>query len=155
MYDCETSTTWALPDDLIARYGQEYIDKLSIRRKYDSELEQYVADESTEGRSTVLTLALCDAKNLIYSKIQCKYQNADLLNTAYFPSIKHWHIKLTIETLKAGGDCSGCACILDMDRFIDCSPICSEDGQCLISNKTFISATEAEFKCECFGRCRC
>lgn len=155
MYDCETQTTWAMPDDLIARYGQEFMDKLSTRRKFDVELEQYVADESTEGRSTVLTNALCDSKNYIFAKIQCKYKNSDLVNTLNFPSIKHWHIKLTIEALKVGGDCSECACVSDLEKFLDCSPICSEDGQCLLSNKTFISATEAEFRCECFGRCRC
>lgn len=148
-------TTWATVDDLYDRYGEEFVDKLSIRRNYDSSIGSYVADESPEGKFRVQMLALEDAKNLIITKLSCKFSGVALLNDFYFAAIKQWHIKLTIETLKIGGDCWACECNTHLDSFIDCGSICSEDGQCLVSKKTFISASVAHFPCECLGSCGC
>lgn len=157
-YCSEQSSTWATVDDLYNRFGDEYIDKLAIRRIYDTDLEQYVADESEEGKLKVIELALCDAKSLILRKLSCYYTQASLslLDSSVFKSIYLYHIKLTIETLKAGGDCSSCDCISPMEEFFKCGPICSEDGNCLVSNKTFISVSESKFCCELMGKgCKC
>ena len=157
MYYCDESesTSWANIDDLYSRYGEEFMDKISTRTIYDSEVSNYVADESTEGRFKVICLALCDAKEFIRTKVSCKFGNTQLLDTASFAAIKQWHIKLTIETLKLGGDCSGCACVVDLDAYLGCARICTDSGVCLPSLKTFFSMSEARFSCECHGGCRC
>lgn len=149
------SSSWANVNDLYDRFGDEFVDKLATRNKYDTEVKRYIADESTEGRFKVIALALCDAKALIIRKLKCKYSNVSLLNSSAFPSIKLWHIKMTIETLKVGGDCSGCNCE-ELDKFIECGDICNEDETvCLSSKLTFITASEAVFTCECHGGCSC
>lgn len=148
------TTSWATIDDLYLRYGDEYIDKQATRNKYDAATKAYIADESREGRFLVVSVALCDAKELILRKLMCRFANTELLDTLVFPAIKQWHIKLTIETLKAGGDCSGCACVAEIDQFLDCGKVCSESGTCLPSNKTFFSISKAKFPCE-GGGCGC
>lgn len=149
------STTWANVDDLYSRFGAEYIDKLSTRTIFDSATGSYISDESTEGRFLVTATALCDAKELLRSKIMCRFGKIEKLDTDIFPAIKQWHIKLTIETLKANGDCYGCACVSDIDKFLDCGRICNENGSyCLPSNKTFFSVSKAKFPCES-GGCEC
>lgn len=156
MYYCGTDSTWASVTDLYDRYGDEFVDKLATRRIYDPDTGTYVADESEEGRLRVLSLALCDAKQLLRRKLSCYYSNTNLLDDNIFYGIKIWHIKLTIETLKAGGDCLSCACLPDIDKYIECGSICTEDGICLTSEKTFISASTAIFCCEMKGRgCGC
>lgn len=153
--DCSTSTSWATTDDLYDRFGDEYVDKLATRRNWNEASEMYVADENDEAKEKVLCLALCDAKSLLLQKLQCKFADVSPLETANFPGIKQLHIKLTIQTLKAGGDCSGCECNEEIDKYIACGTICTDDGICLVSSQTFISATEAHFKCECQGHCGC
>ena len=150
-------STWATPEDLYERFGDEFVDKLAIRRKWNSEIEDYVADESDEGKLAVIELALEDAKQLLLQKLSCLYGELTLLedDTYAFTSILQWHIKLTIETLKIGGDCYACACIGDLDKFLGCGTICTPDGVCLPGLNTFISASVAHFKCECHGRCGC
>lgn len=156
MYYCsDVKLTWATPTDLYERFGDEFVDNLSTRRNYDKTLGRYVADERPEARLRVVQLALDDARAMIVRKLQCKYNDVVQLNTLYFPSIKQWHIKLAIETLQMGGDCSACACNADLDKYLDCNSICTEDGICLTSKSTFISASEAHFKCECIGSCGC
>lgn len=154
---CGSETTWATEEDLYTRYGDEFVDKLAIRRNWDEDEQQYVADESDEAKAAVIALALCDAQNLIIQKLSCLYSNTDILNTELFGALKQWHIRLTIETLKNGGDCMGCACNVDLDRYIGCGNICSDEGNCLVSTKTFFSVTEAHFQCECncSGGCCC
>lgn len=154
-YCSDEKTSWASISDIYDRYGDEFVDKLSIRRKYDTEVQSYVADETKEGLFKVQMLALCDAKDLILEKLSCKFSSLELLDTNNFPSIKQWHIRLTVETLKAGGDCRACACIEDLNKFVDCNSICDDTGVCLKSKKTFISASTPVFKCECKGGCRC
>lgn len=155
MYCDSSNNSWATVDDLYERYGEEAIDKLATRSNYDSTLKSYVADESTEGRLRVISLALCDSMELIRRKISCKFSNVSLLDSKTFLAVKQWHIKLTIETLKKGGDCSGCECIEDLDAYLDCARICDEQGTCLPSLKTFFSISEASFRCECRGLCKC
>lgn len=153
MYSEEPTNSWATVEDLTSRYGQEYIDKLSTRTVYDADVGSYVADETSEGRFRVLSLALSDAKELIKRKVSCIYSNSNLLENNLFPALKQWHIKLTIETLKIGGDCSACACNEDLDKFLSCGNICTEDGQCLTSNKTFWKVSKADWPCEGGGCC--
>lgn len=146
---CSPDSTWATIEDLYQRFGDEYVDKLAIRRVWDSTLEQYVADESPEGKEMVLELALCDAKQYLKQKIGCCYGSVELLDQYVFLSIKSWHIKLTIETLKVGGDCYSCTeCNKSFDDFCGCNSICSQDGVCLPSKKTFIEVSESCFPCE-------
>lgn len=158
MYYCsDEQTSWANIDDLYNRFGEEFVDKLSIRRVYDTDVQSYVADETKEGFFKVQSLALCDAKALILEKLSCKYTGLKQLDTVSFPAIKQWHIKLTIETLKIGGDCRACACVEDIVKFTECGSLCNEDGICLPSKKTFISVTRDPFLCECrsSGCCGC
>lgn len=151
---CESETSsWATTGDLYDRYGAEYIDKISTRTVYDEDIKSYVADETQEGRHRVQVLALCDAKEYIKRKLTCLFDNVTLLSEVSFPAIKQWHIKLTIETLKIGGDCSACACVADLDKFLECARICNDDGVCLPSKKTFFSMSEAKFICEGKGKC--
>lgn len=154
---CDPLSTWATVEDLYERFGDEYVDKLATRRVWDVDSEQYVADESTEGRLRVLNLALCDAREFLKGKLACCFQSIQLLDEKPFPSIKQWHIKLTIEALKVGGDCFSCKdCITSFDEFCKCSTICSDDGECLVSKNTFISVSEAKFCCEEYARgCKC
>lgn len=158
MYYCDSETSsWATIDDLYARYGEEFIDKLSIRRYYDTEVGSYIADETKEGFFKVQSLALCDAKALILEKLSCKFSSLKQLDTTSFSAIKQWHIKVTIETLKAGGDCRACACMEDLVKFTECSSICNDDGICLPSKKTFINVFRDPFECGCEskGCCSC
>lgn len=153
MYDesvyCDSLSTWASADDLYARFGDEYVDKLSIRRIWDNTIEQYVADESFEGREKVLNLALCDAKTLLKQKISKCFDGVDLLDENIFPAIKQWHIKLSIETLKVGGDCFACVdCNKSFDEFCEKSSICTDDGICLTAKNTFISVSTPDFVCD-------
>lgn len=154
---CGSESTWATEEDLYSRYGDEFIDKLAIRRNWDEDEQQYVADESDEAKEAVIALALCDAQNLIIQKLSCLYSNVDILNEYLFGALKQWHIRLTIETLKNNGDCMGCSCVVDLDKYIACGSICSDEGVCLSSSSTFLEATEAHFKCECncSGGCCC
>lgn len=153
---CGDESTWASVSDLYDRFGDEFVDKLSTRRVFDTELNSYVSDESPQGRLRVISLALCDAKQLIKDKLRCVYKNVELLDSHLFYGLKQWHIKLTIETLKAGGDCYSCACLTDLDSYVKCGSICTDDGLCLEKKTTFISASEAVFCCEKKGEgCGC
>lgn len=156
MYYCsDDKYTWASPRDLYDRFGDEFMDKISTRMNYSQTLKMYVADEKPESRLKVIQLALDDAKELIVRKLSCKFQDVILLNTHYFSSIKSWHIKLTIETLKIGGDCTACECNADLDKFIDCNTICTEDGICLPSASSFFLVSQAKSECECQDKCGC
>lgn len=153
---CSPDSTWATIEDLYQRFGDEYVDKLAIRRVYDVDTDSYVADESPEGKERVLNLALCDARAHLKQKVSCCYGEVSLLDEHIFPSIKQWHIKLTIETLKVGGDCFACTeCNKSFDDFCSCNSICSEDGVCLPSKKTFISVSEQSKDCCKIERCKC
>ena len=149
--------SWATVSDLKARFGDEYMDKISTRRKWNSTVEDYVADESASGRNAIIQLALDDAKAYLTYKMSCLFGNLDLLATNDFKIVLAWHIKLTIETLKIGGDCTACTeCNAAFDEFLKCGKICDANGVCLSSTKTFFSITEAVFCCELQGRgCGC
>lgn len=150
---CSPDSTWATIEDLYQRFGDEYVDKLAIRRVFDQDLDSYVADESDEGKEMVIALALCDAKNYLKQKIGCCYEEVTLLDDHVFPAVKNFHIKLTLDTLKVGGDCYACAeCIKSFDDFCSCNSLCSTDGICLSSKKTFVTVSCPEFPCE---ECKC
>lgn len=151
---CEPNTTWATIEDLYARFGDEYMDKKATRRNYDEETKSYVADEDPQARAAVINLALCDAKALITQKLSCLYSDVTILNEHVFSSVKQWHIIMTIAILDKGGDCASCDCTA-LDAWTQCGNICSDDGTCLTSVKTFIVGTKAHFPCECHGRCGC
>lgn len=146
--------SWATSSDIYARYGEEYVNKLCIRRNWDEEAQQYVASESDEAKAEILNLALEDAKNLILQKLSCNFTNFSQVNSLDFPSILLWHIRMTIEVLKVGGDCTKCSCE-EFDNFIKCNEVCTADGVCLIKKNSFISGSVAKFECECHGRCSC
>lgn len=156
---CGPMTTWASPYDLYARYGDEFIDKLSIRRVFDVVLDDYVADESEEGKLRVLNLALCDAMVLLKQKMACCFSGLPMLDEYVFPTVKQWHIKMTIALLKVGGDCSKCAdCQTEFFDWCKCASICSDEGVCLTSRGSFLEASEAIFCCEEYLRgcsCKC
>lgn len=150
--------TWATESDLRLRYGDEFVDKLGTRRRLDSGLNDYIADQSPSHISAVINAALQDAKDFLLFKLSCAYKvSASLIDgTQNFPLITQWHIRVTIDTLKAGGDCWSCACLEDLEKFLTCGTgICSDEGECLESLKTFVSVSPAKFPCECGGRCSC
>lgn len=151
------ATSWATVEDLYARYGDEFMDKLGTRRIWDEGLETYVADETDASRRAVIQLALDDAQSYLLYKIACKFIGSSILSTELFNIIKSWHVKLAVETLKIGGDCTACTeCNTGFDAFLACGSICNMDGSvCLTSSKTFISASEYVSDCECLGRCGC
>lgn len=141
-------STWATPQDLYIRYGDEFIDKLGIRRVWDTYLHDYVADESYSGIQTILETALRDAEAVLRHKISCCFGKVSLLDTHTFSAIKQWHIKLTIATLRKGGDCYSCAECAEFDAFCACKTICSDDGICLPWKQSGISVSEETFDCE-------
>lgn len=147
-------STWAIIEDLYSRLGEEYVNKLAIRNDWDEDTESYVANEDPEVIETRLNQALLDAKNLILQKLTCLYTNVELLDEENFPAILIWHVRTTVEVLKAGGDCTSCNCE-QLDNFIKCNSICATSGVCLTSKKTFLFVSEAKFKCECMGVCSC
>lgn len=146
--------SWATSEDLYERYGDEFINKLAIRRIWNPLIEDYIADETPQGISAVIELALSDAKIFLLQKISCKFGNVDLINTLEFSAILLWHIRLTIDTLKVGGSCFKCTeCIQEFDM---CTSFCSDDGICLPKKGVLISVSEAEFCCEkCIGSSCC
>lgn len=151
-YCGNSENSWATINDLYDRFGEEYVDKISIRRNYDPDLENYVADESKEGKTKVQLLALCDAMELLKSKLRNRYRGLAKLDTMYFYAVKQWHIKLTIQALKNGGDCASCECVAEICEEMK-NPICN-DTTCLEGTKTFISASVAKFDCD-FKKCGC
>ena len=149
-------STWATPQDLYIRYGDEFIDKLSIRRVWDTYHNEYLADESYSGIQTVLETALRDAEAVLKQKISCCFGNVQLLDQHTFSAIKQWHIKLTIAALKKGGDCYACIECQEFEKYCSCSTICSDEGICLPNKKSSISVSKEVFECErCLGRCKC
>ena len=140
-----SNSSWATLNDLYDRFGEEYIDKLSIRNNYDESLEDYVADESRTNMIRVQLLALDDARDLILNKVNAVFKNAHLFNTMIFPFIKQWHIKLTIGFLKRGGECS--SCIEEFDENLKTSVLCS-GNVCLEKRTTFFYASEYKSKCD-------
>lgn len=147
--DCPQNS-WANISDLYDRFGEEFVDKLSIRRSWNDEIQDYVADESKTNMTRVQILALEDAKALIKEKLSRCFNNISNLDKHVFGSVKQMHIKLTIETLKSGGDCRGCECVSSIDDL--CQGVC-DNGKCLEKKSTFISVSKAKFKCE--GSCGC
>ena len=150
--------TWATIQDLYTRFGDEFVDKLAVRRTWNASLQDYVGNESREHLDLIIQTALDDAKSLLKQKLSCAYQNISILDEQTFSCIKQWHIKLTIDVLKVGGDCTSCKCE-GLDDFLKCGSICSDDGNCLVSKSTFFSVSEAHFPCESCGcgesRCSC
>ena len=147
--------TWATKEDLISRAGDEFVFKLALRRNFDCETESFVASENKKSVDKVIQLALDDAKSLILHKLSCKFANHLTVNDLNFPTIKIWHMKMTVDVLKANGDCTACDCA-KLDEFISCDTICSDNGVCLIGNKSFIDVSTPSFPCEaCKGKCEC
>lgn len=153
---CGSDSTWATVEDLYDRFGDEAIDQISVRTVWDNVVQRYVTDESDEMKQKVINMALCDAREFIKLKMRCLYTGVELLDTQVFSAVKLWHIRLTIELLKLGGDCSGCACVNDLQEYIKCGSICSEEGNCLSLKSSFLEVSEAVFCCELKGRgCGC
>ena len=148
--------TWATPQDLYIRYGDEYVDKLLIRRVWDEYTGEYVADETYSGMNLVLETALEDAKAVLKQKISCCFGSISLLDSHDFSVIKQWHIKLTVAALKNGGDCSSCKECTDFEEFCKCKSICSDDGVCLPWKGSAIYVSKEKFGCDkCIGGCKC
>ena len=150
-FDCSNSGSWATINDLYDRYGEEFVDKLSVRRVWDDETGHYLADESKESMTRVQCLALDDARALLQEKISSKFKDIARLDREEFFSIKQWHIKLTIETLKKGGDCQGCECITEIDKFLE-GKVCSNKG-CLPKVGTVVQVYSDKLKCEGSKKC--
>lgn len=147
--------SWATIKDLYARFGEEYVNKLGIRRNFDLETDSYVASEDCKSVKSVLETALADAKQLILYKLACKFKDYEKVNTTNFSIIKQWHIKTTIEILKVGGDCTSCDCE-GLDGFINCGTVCTDDGVCLKKKVSGISVSVPKYPCEgCKGECKC
>lgn len=142
--DCPQNS-WATISDLYDRFGEEFVDKLSIRRKWNDVLGDYVADESKSSMTRVQLLAIDDAKALVKEKLSRCFTDVRRADKEVFSAIKQVHIKLIIETLKNGGDCRGCECVSSIDSL--CSGVCNDDS-CLTKKTTFISVSNPKFNCE-------
>lgn len=124
--------TWATKEDLVLRYGQEYVEKLAIRRDWNEDAEAYVADESPERIDQVINAALQDAKDWLLWKISCCFNIVDFNALAEVSFVKRFHIKLTIIMLKDGGDCQECKeCQDEFSDFCSCGSICDINGNCI------------------------
>jgi hypothetical protein len=140
---------WATKNDLIVRYGQEFVDKLLIRNYYDKELGSYVVNNSCEAKDLVLCAGLEDAKAWLLYKLSCFYNVSELINFENnginFGMIKSYHIKLTILFLKHGGDCEDCdECKSQFESYCKSGQICSDDGANCLSRISTVSVTEYE-----------
>lgn len=148
---------WATKEDLYTSFGQEFVDKLCIRRNWDAELEDYVASEDQESKDKVLNNALNMAKTVLIQRFRCSFRFTTELDTYNFPALLIWHQKTTIELLKIGGDCTLCKCE-GLDEWMKCNTLCTEDGSfCLPKKGSILSASKAKWPCECQddGCCRC
>lgn len=124
---------WANKNDLVIRYGQEYIDKLTTKNKFDEVNNIYYADQTQVSRDEVLNAALADAKAKLLFHLSCCYNITSiglLIDSGEeFSIIKTHHIKLTIAMLKATGDCKECdACEKDFKELCSCGAIISDNG---------------------------
>lgn len=138
---------WATKEDLVKRYGGEFVDKLARRRDYDPETETYVEDNSEERINEVIDLALEDAKYWLTWKISCCFSIKafnDLIDSGQsFSFLKKFHIKMTIIMLKDGGDCVECKeCQDEFSKFCECSKFCTDEGECLVSKSKSKFAVE-------------
>lgn len=147
---------WAVKQDLVTRYGQEYIDKITTRNKFDDVNNMYYADQTEVSRDEVLNAALSDAKAKLLFHLSCCYNITEiglLIDSGEeFSLIKNYHIKLTISMLKAQGDCKDCdACLNEFKDLCDCGQIISDNGvKPKVASK--ISVTEYE-SCIPYGNC--
>lgn len=139
--------TWATKEDLVLRYGEEFVDKLARRRDWDEDAEMYVEDNSDERVNEVIEAALEDAKNWLTWKISCcfpiKAFNDLIISGQSFSFVKRFHIKMTIIMLKDGGDCAECKeCQDEFSKFCECSKLCTDEGECIVSKSKSRFAVE-------------
>jgi len=130
---------WATIDDLFTRYGEEYVNKLAVRRNYDKETKGYIADESCENIKLVLCTALEDARDqleFVISKCyNIKQLNEFISKDEEIKVIKRFHLRMAIAILKEGGDCEACdACEDKFYKICSESKLCTESGLCLTKN---------------------
>lgn len=155
-------STWATKADLVLRYGQEYIEKAALRRDFNEDADDYVADESCDRINEVICAALEDAKEWLLWKISCSFNLADFNNLDDINYIKIFHMRLTIAMLKEGGDCEKCQ--KEFSEFCACGQICDINGKCITKTKISLIAVEQMPKsclpqnvcCGCLpNRCDC
>lgn len=148
---------WAVKQDLVLRYGEEYIDKISTRNKYDDTNNFYYADQTEASRGAVVDAALADAKAKLLFHISCCY---DIRSIQYlidsqnksFSVIKTHHIKMTIAMLKSQGDCKDCdACEKEFKELCSCGLLMADDGT-KPKSLSKISVTEYE---SCIPKSNC
>ncbi len=157
--------TWATKADLILRYGQDVIEKMALRRDFNEEADDYVANETPERIDQVIETALQDAKDWILWKISCCFSLSEFLNLGDVNYIKRFHIKLTIAMLKDGGECKDCDdCKEEFSEFCSCGQICDVNGKCITKSKMSLIAVEKieksclpeNYCCACRNyRCNC
>lgn len=145
-------STWIDKQGLYLRYGQEFIDKLAIRRDFDCEANDgdggYIANETRKRLDCIINVAIEDAKEWILWKISSCYSivefNKFLDEEKDFSFIKRFHIKLTITMLKFGGDCKECDdCKEELSEICSTKEICTDDGICIPSKKKSVFAVES------------
>lgn len=152
--------TWATKDDLVLRYGEETINKLSTRRNWDSDSSSYISDVNPESRNAVVEAALEDAKQELLMKIGCCYDIKAFLRleaVSSFSFIRSYHIKLTILMLKNGaGDCAACKeCTDEFEKFCDCNKLCADNGECLVPEAYGSAFAVQEMPKSCLPKCIC
>lgn len=155
---------WATEEDLILRYGEEFIDKLSLRNDFNETAEAYVANEDPARMQSVVQAALDDAKNWLLWKISCCFNLSDFNSLGDVSFIKKFHIKMTIIMLKDGGDCQECKeCQDEFADFCNCGRICDNLGVCISSTSKSKFAVQdmgksclpTNFCCSCGDKCCC
>lgn len=150
---------WAEKQDLILRYGEEYVNKIATRNKYDSVNNTYYADQTELSRDAVIEAALEDAKAKLLYHLSCCYNVTEIKalveSGENFTIIKSHHIKMTIAILKSQGDCKECdACEKEFKELCGCGAIISENGvKPKVNSK--ISVTEYNSCIPKSNCCRC
>lgn len=156
---------WATKEDLVLRYGEEFVDKISTRNRFDSVNNVYFADQSEASRNEVINAALADAKGQLLFELNCCFNIESIKNLIdqgeSFSIVKTHHIKMTIAILKGQGDCEECdACKKEFKDLCSCGAIVSDSGLkprliSKISVTEYTSCIPKNNCCSCNGECNC
>lgn len=128
---------YATKADLIAKYGEEAVDKAASRTVKSVALDDYIESEDTVARDALIEDALLTACNLIDQRLNTCFDLASIKKfitdnpSDYFISLKNLNMQYAMAFLKEGGDCKDCEetekKIHDLCKY----KLISKDGICL------------------------
>ena len=138
--------TWAKRSLLEDRVGSERVLKLATRRVWNESLSTYVDDSSDEVTNKSIDQALESAKSWILFTVSCCYDSDRLLKNindgAIYPMLLEYHLRLTSDFLKWGGDCSECDSLKkEFTDLCKCGSLMDSEGNSL-KRKTKFAVTD-------------